>query len=204
MEPSNRKNNFKSGDAMIVRFNNGLITVNRLFVAVLFALLGVLAVWVWLGVFDNEPPTETVTDENGKPKREVLTPEVYPGSMLKIQVTTIPHRICESKVDRILYDGENKRKILDQPTEYTSSVPAELEKPSTFIYEVRIPDGVTSGRSSYVVQAKYRCTTFQKLFGPIIGEVVTIPFVIKARTDEEQKAFEAVKKLIGKPEAGTE
>lgn len=189
---------------MIVRINSGLITVNRVFVAVLFALLGAVAVWVWLGVFDNEPPTETVTDASAKPNREVLTPEVYPGGKLRIQVTIIPHRICETKVDRILYDGQHERKVLNQPIDFTSSAPAELDKPVTFIYSVTIPDGVAAGEAQYVAQAKYRCTIFQKLFGPIIGEVVTIPFVIKARTDEEQKAFEAVKKLLGKPEAETE
>lgn len=190
---------------MMFRINSGLVTINRVFVATLFAILVFVAVWTWLGIFDNEVPTEVVLNEQTKlPERKVLTPEVYPGGMLKIQVTTISHRICESKVDRILYDGENKRKILDQPTEYTSSVPAELEKPSTFIYEVRIPDGVTPGHSSYVVQAKYRCTTFQRLFGPIVGDVVVINFTILARTDEEQKAFDAVKKLLGKPSDGSE
>lgn len=201
MEPSNRKVRRKGiAIPMMVRINSGLLTVNRLFVALLFAVCAAIAVWIWLGIFDNEQPIE-VALKNGVPDRTVLTPEVYPGGKLRIKITTIPHRLCETKVDRVLYDGEHERKTITQPIDFTSSAPAELGKPITFIYGIVVPDDAAGGDATYVAQAKYRCTNFQKLFGPIVGDVVTIPFVILKRTDEEQKAYEAVKELLGQPES---
>lgn len=188
---------------MIIRINRGLVTVNRVFVAVLFLILVGIATWVWLGIFDNVVPVETVCLDGSVSgdclKREVLTPSVYPGGKLRIHVITIPHRICDVKVDRVIYDGSSERKTIDQPVEYTSSTPAEINKAVGFIYSIQIPDDVAPGDAHYVAQAKYRCTYFQKLFGPIVGDVITIDFKITARTTDEQNAFDAVKKLLGQP-----
>lgn len=212
MEPASRKASTRRSKVM-VRFNRGLVTTNRVFFVVLSAGWFVIVGYMAVLAFDRTLPTEILKcDESevqsaiegamcfgkhsGDEKRRLLTPEIYPGEELRVEVSVIPHKYCDSKVARAVIDGDNERHVLNAPIDFSAAAPAILGTSQTFIYTIPTPEDAAPGNASALSQADFICNWTQRVFGAIEGPLVKIDFKLKGRTAEQEKALDIIKGLL--------
>ena len=154
----------KCGRLCDVLFSIGFSRSLGLVLAMFFA--GVLGYWVT----DHDPPLRLL-------KREVLTPSVTAGGMLRIRNTIDLFRRCAANNTRVLFDSEKVRYAL--PGEEFAVFPGKLGQFS-YVVEVPIPAAAASGRAEITLISQFECNITHKLWpvtlvsDPVTFEVVPV------------------------------
>jgi hypothetical protein len=110
--------------------------------------------FMWL---DTQPPTVVL-------KMEILNEPVRPGGELKIKYTVYRLRSCETSIDRLLFDHEKQRVILEDLT--FNGAPGPLGE-SNYVAQVPIPRSFATGPATYRVVSRYVCNPLQRIW-PIV------------------------------------
>jgi hypothetical protein len=133
-----------------------------------FVVVGFSSATVGFWYLDTQAPATVL-------RVEVLTDPLQPGADLKIKYTVHRFRSCETTIDRLLFDSQQQRVILEDLT--FNGAPGPLGE-STYVASVPIPRSFATGIGTYRVVARYVCNPLQRLF-PIVVMNADIRFMVE-------------------------
>lgn len=111
---------------------------------------GTLGTWL----VDRTPPTSVSSVR-------VLNPEVTPGGVLHVQYNVYRTRSCKTVVERVLYDSQRIRTVLQDLVFEASPGPMG---PDEYISNIPIPKDANLGEANYRASTTYRCNLLHELW----------------------------------------
>lgn len=109
-------------------------------------------------------------------RREVLTPTVAPGGVLKIRITAEITKSCISTVYRSIIDGAGYQH---------DAAPVTRPAFTNYLVELPVPLGAAPGEASYRARVEWVCNPVQRWFPNVVLQP-EIPFTIAQATGQIQ------------------
>lgn len=106
---------------------------------------------------------------------DVLENPVQPGGVLRIRYHVLRTRECSLRIDRVLYDAQRAREVLEDRANLSTTAPVGAD---TYIVLVKIPVTFSEGPASYQTVSRYECNPLHRIW-PIISIRPEIRFDIK-------------------------
>lgn len=99
----------------------------------------------------------------------VVPNPVHPGEGANLVFSAIDSRACYGKTTRRIVDSKGLEFLLsDEPAEYS----ADVGKSRTFVRDLPIPKGVSTGGATYRGHVERWCNTLQYWFWPLTNDTV--------------------------------
>jgi hypothetical protein len=133
--------------------------------------LGAIAIasgWLGILISDHDVP---ISYQSMRP----VEPEVRPGGLLRITHDAVRFRSCATKINRLIFDSENKRFVVPDLDFPYATLPVG---PDTFLVAIRISPEASEGEATYRVLRTYICNFTHRLW-PIRDGPYDMKFTIR-------------------------